>query len=329
MSKARSTLILRTHLDDERLLLPPVVGSSLLARQLQALSEIWSQIVIFLPLAADKLRQNIRQIALELPIRIVTLNIDPQFSFWSELARTRQRWPEKSVLGFLRDLSLPFACGQLAAYRADLTCVTSDKKPGLSDGVARVPGRFVTGVASVSVRDGQYLTGAYQTSQAFWQHLPAGLMSDQDWREFITDFAADHAVKTCLLTTDADLPIFLPSDTSQKHREKLYPLAWRYLAQSEPMVVGSARLAPTCRLSELTTLGADCQLADLVVTSGRNYLGPRTQVGPFCSLTHVIAENDVVIDPYSNLHDCYLPAHTHVKTQISTQIVSRETKTAG
>ena len=325
MSKALPTLILRVHPDDEQLMLSPVVGRTLLSRQLQALSRIWPQIVIFLPLAADKIRQAIREAAIQLPVRIVTANIAPQFSFWSELARTHDQWSDKCVLGFLRDLSLPFACGQLGAYQADLTCVTSNKKPGLSDGVARVPGRFATGVTSVMVRDGQYLTGAYQTSKVFWQHLPAGLISDQDWREFMNDFASDHAVKTCFLTSDPDLPTLLPSDTPQKRREKLYPLAWRYLTESEFMIATSARLAATCRLSETTTLSDDCQLGHMVVTAGRNYLGPRTQVGPFCNLTNVIAENDVIIDPYSNLHDCYLPAHTQVKTQLDTQIVSRET----
>lgn len=318
MSISSPLLILRCRQNQESLLLETIFGQTLVAHQLTALvrQQKWPVILAPLPLACEDLREELRRLAITLPIRLEIIPMAGDGAFWSELIRRKQTFPKNCIIGDWLDLSLSFSAEQLLNQHADLILGVCDRKNPDFPGFAKITDRFVTSVAAAKLSNTPALTGLLKTSPKFWTQIPPMFAAHRDLLKFLDDFSRDHAVKADRQSLEQSLPVLRPNDSRLVRNEKMFQLARYFWSSTSTQHYFQVKLATTCHLGDDAWISEDVRVGHESMIDGHTYLGTQVKVGPFCQLTNVIAEAGCTIDPYTCLHDCYLPAGTHVESKI-------------
>lgn len=315
-----TTLVARVRDGDEALLLQPLLGVTWLERQLRALSASFDDIVVLLPLAADALRRQIRELAVRLPVRIATYNLDPKFYFWLQLRGLASHLEERVLVGDLLDPALAFQAATLADGQGELCLAVQKEKPPGVVMCAKTDGRFVTGVTARAGVGTRFLTGTMRWTRDVLTNLPLSVSSDSTWRDFLAQLARDEAVHVCEFEPDEGWPRLISSEKEPVIREKWQIWAQTLLEREPPVSSAWVQVAPTARLHGQVILGENVKIGEYCVLEGPLYLGAGTRVAPFCCLRGVITEEKCTFLPYSHLEGEYLPPRSQTRVSVKTEI---------
>ena len=299
-------------------LLYQLLGKKIIERQIEKIVQTdISNLVFLLPLAADDLRNDIRKIAINYPIRIATENLEAKYSSWQNLVQLKDKLEERFFFALAVTEDLTFLFEQMRSWVGDLIMSGQKIKYELDLGSAKGENKYVTACSHLSMKDYLYLTGNYVVSQKFLTFAQERMFLHNNWQKVVHDFCQEQVVKICEFAPTEVMP---PIEKFESYGLVLAKKWWAEIYQPLKM---NGVIAPTVRITGEVIIEEGAKVGEYSLIQGPVYLGNKVTVGNFCQLgPSVFLEEEVEIDHYSQIEEkCW--RRKRVINQLKTKILDK------
>lgn len=299
-------------------LLYQLLGKKIIERQIEKIVQTdISNLVFLLPLAADDLRNEIRKIAINYPIRIATENLEAKYSSWQNLVQLKDKLEERFFFALAVTEDLTFLFEQMRSWVGDLIMSGQKIKYELDLGSAKGENKYVTACSHLAMKDYLYVTGNYVVSQKFLTFAQERMFLHNNWQKVVHDFCQEQVVKICEFAPTEVMP---PIEKFESYGLVLAKKWWPEIYQPEKI---NGVMAPTVRITGEIIMEEGAKVGEYSLIQGPVYLGNKVTVGNFCQLgPNVFLEEEVEVDHYSQIEEkCW--RKKRVINQFKTKILDK------
>lgn len=232
-------------------------------------------LIIVLDQHATQLRQQIRALALHLPIKIRILSQTQTSTLANDLLLAAPYLQEEFFFTTIDNEAANFQLRQLSNYQAD-------------------------GVFAVD--QNQNLLDSYLFKKKFLDFL-SNQTPDKPWPAILSAFSVDFLVKNVQFDS---LNI---TETPAKNLEEFWLTKiqnWWPEILPQSKISPQAQIAPTARLKGKVVIESGARINEYSVIEGPAYIGKNSKIGCFCHLQQVVVEKENLVDDYTKIEKKYL-----------------------
>jgi hypothetical protein len=264
-------------------LLTPVLGQTLLVRQMQQLARLpLTTITWLIPTAADDLRQAIRAEAVKYPVRVETINLLPKYPVYHTLVQERGQLNSKFLLTIATNMDAVFYFRQLQDWQAEVVLTGRERPYRHNWGSGQRRQKFVTTVSKQMIKNWWALLPAMMIGQKFLESLTAVVVTEAEWWAGLDRWAREQVVKWCEVEGEVDETLLMGK--LPRTRRDMASWCQRWLEAGTAGIDPSAQIAPTTRMRGAVIMEAGVKVGEFGVIEGPVYLGRGVQVGNYVEL---------------------------------------------
>lgn len=299
-------------------LLYQLLGEKIIAHQIKKITSTGiSELIFLLPLEADELRNEIRKIAINYPLRIASYNWEEKFSQWQNLINLKDKFEDRFFFSLASREKLDFIFEQMKTWTGDLVASSQKEKFDEELGSVLIENKYVKTASHLAIKDYIHLTGSYIISQKFLSFAGEKMFLYPQWQKVLAEFAGEQVAKACEFAVSEPLP------PVEKENQYCRALAKRWWPEIKDKSVKANLVAATVRIKGEVIVEEDAEIGEYTCIQGPAYIGKKVRIGNFCQLeANTFLEEKVEMGNYCQVGDVYW-RDKQVISQLKTKIMDR------